>query len=198
VSAVFAAASLVLLALALLLLPSTTWRAAECAFVAVHAVAHGAAARTVTSSRRGSGDATAVHLRAFWLGAALSSASAALRWAEGSLLLPDDPLAFAGLLVSLPLAYAAVAGLIAHDAGRGDDAEPEQRGVEAPITSYAAASFLSVSAGREEADGGKDSNCFNGCDAKISFHHAVDVVFFLELLLQKSVRFSTTLLCFSA
>ncbi|KAL6841170.1 hypothetical protein ACP4OV_029139 [Aristida adscensionis] len=148
-SAVLAAASVVLLALALLLLPSppSPWRAAEAAFLAAHAVAHGAAAWTVASSRRGPGEAAAVHLRAFWLatalGAALSSASAALRWAEGSLLLPDDPLAFAGLLLSLPLAYAAVAGLTGHAAagaaGAGDGAEPD----DTPVTPYAAASLLS-------------------------------------------------------
>ncbi|KAL6650383.1 hypothetical protein ACP70R_009308 [Stipagrostis hirtigluma subsp. patula] len=143
-SAVHAAASVVLLALALLLLPGTPWRAAESAFLAVHAVAHGVAAWTIASSGRGG--PTAVHLRVFWLatalGAALSSASAALRWADGSLLLPDDPLAFAALLVSLPLAYVAVTGFTGRDAGAGDG-EPHRTGADAHVTPYAAASFLS-------------------------------------------------------
>jgi len=110
-SAVIAAASVVLLALAVLLLPSTPWRAAEAAFLAVHAVAHGAAAWTVAASRT---DAHPAHLRVFWLatalGALLFSASAVVRGTDGTLLFPDDAVAVAGLLVSLPLAYAAVTG----------------------------------------------------------------------------------------
>jgi hypothetical protein len=51
---------------------------------------------------------------------------------------------------------------------------------------------------KKKPNGGKDSNRLNGYDAGISFHHAVDAVFFLELLLQGSVRFSPTLHCFSA
>ncbi|XP_062183787.1 ABC transporter C family member 4-like [Phragmites australis] len=150
-SAVFAAASVVLLALALLLLPSTPWRAAESAFLAVHAVAHGAAAWTVASSGRGAGAAPAAaghpaHLRVFWLatalGAALSFASAAVRGADGSLLFPKDVLAFVGLLVALPLAYVAVTGFTGHGAG-ARDVEAEHTSAEVPAAPYAAASFLS-------------------------------------------------------
>jgi ATP-binding cassette, subfamily C (CFTR/MRP), member 1 len=123
-SSVLAASSAVLLVLALQLLPP--W---ESAFLAAHAVAHGAAAWTaVASSGR-----LATHLRSFWLasalGAALASAPAAFR---GALLLPDDALALAAVLVSLPLAYAAVAGRAAP--GGEDDAD---------ATPYAAATFLS-------------------------------------------------------
>ncbi|KAJ1270321.1 hypothetical protein BS78_06G045100 [Paspalum vaginatum] len=150
-STVFAAASVVLLALALLLLPSTPWRAAEAAFLAVHAVAHGAAAWTVASSRRAGAapDAHPAHLRAFWLATALVallfSASAVVRGADGSLLFPDDILALASLLVSLSLAYVAVTGFTGHGAGDGaQEVESEERtGPEAPSSPYAAASFLS-------------------------------------------------------
>ncbi|KAG2565270.1 hypothetical protein PVAP13_7NG063800 [Panicum virgatum] len=148
-SAVFAAASVVLLALALVLLPGTSWRAVELAFLAAHAVAHGVAAWTVSSAVRGAGgDAPAAatppaHLRVFWLvtavGAALFSASAAVRSADSSLVFPDDVLAFASLLVSLPLAYVAVTG---RDAGAGDG-ESDRNGAEALAPPYAAASFLS-------------------------------------------------------
>ncbi|XP_021319777.1 ABC transporter C family member 4 isoform X2 [Sorghum bicolor] len=147
-SAVFAAASAVLLALALLLLPSAPWRAAEGAFLAVHAVAHGVAAWTVAASSRRAG--AAAHLRVFWLatalGAALFAASAVVRGADGSLLFPDDILAFAALLVSLPLPYIAVTtGFTGHGTTRAaQDAEPEHNVPEAPPSSpYAAASFLS-------------------------------------------------------
>ncbi|OEL20416.1 ABC transporter C family member 4 [Dichanthelium oligosanthes] len=152
-SAVFAAASVVLLALALLLQPSTPWRAVELAFLAVHAVAHVVAAWTVVaaSGRGAVGDAPAAaappgHLRVFWLatglGAALSSASAVIRGADDSLLFPDDLLTFAGLLVSLPLVYVASTGFTGHGTGTGD-VEPEHAGEEAPAMPYAAASFLS-------------------------------------------------------
>ncbi|CAL5035561.1 unnamed protein product [Urochloa decumbens] len=152
-SAVLAAASAVLLALALLLLPSgTPWRVAEAAFLAVHTVAHGAAAWAVAASRRAGASWTpAAHVRAFWLatalGAVLFSASAAARGAGGSLLFPDDVLAFAGLLVSLPLAYVAVTGFPSHGTATGDAEPPEHAGGgeenEAPASPYAAASFLS-------------------------------------------------------
>ncbi|TVU18150.1 hypothetical protein EJB05_34227, partial [Eragrostis curvula] len=133
-SAVFAATSVVLLALALALLPATPWRDVECAFLAVHAVTHGAAAWTVAASVE-----CPVHLRSFWVAsalvAALSSASAGLRWADDALLLPNDFLAFAGLLVSLPLAYVAVSG----PRGVAEEGEPAERSA----TPYATASFLS-------------------------------------------------------
>ncbi|TKW03487.1 hypothetical protein SEVIR_7G027800v4 [Setaria viridis] len=147
-SAVLAAASVVLLALAILLLPSTPWRAAEAAFLSVHAVAHGAAAWTVATSRRAGAaqGAHQAHLRVFWLatalGAVLFSASAVVRGADGSLIFPDDVLAFAGLLVSLPLAYVAATGFTGHGTGAGD-CEPEHAGEEAPASPYVAASFLS-------------------------------------------------------
>ncbi|CAN6234387.1 unnamed protein product [Urochloa humidicola] len=147
-SSVFAAASVVLLALVLLVQrpTSTPWRAAaEVAFLAAHAAAHGIAAWTVAASGRG-GDAP-THVRAFWLatalGAALLSSSAAARGAAGgSLIFPDDVLAFAGILVSLPLAYVAVVGFTA---GAGDG-EAEAADQNAAATPYAAASFVSRAA----------------------------------------------------
>ncbi|XP_039819900.1 ABC transporter C family member 4-like [Panicum virgatum] len=148
-SAVIAAASVVLLALAVLLLPSTPWRAAEAAFLAVHAVAHGAAAWTVAASRTAGAAPNAhhAHLRVFWLatalGALLFSASAVVRGAHGSLLFPDDAVAFAGLLVSLPLAYIAVTGFARRGTGAGDVEPGEHGGEEAPASPYVTASFLS-------------------------------------------------------
>ncbi|GJN12103.1 hypothetical protein PR202_ga30352 [Eleusine coracana subsp. coracana] len=149
-SAVLAAASAVLFVLALLRLPPSTlpWRAAESAFLAAHAVAHAAAALTVVVSWRGGADVT-THLRVFWLGsalgAALASASAAARGAAGSLLLPDDALAFTALLLSLPLAYVAVAGTFTprRDASAGEGEAEED---DHATTPYAAASFLSRAA----------------------------------------------------
>ena len=125
-SAVFAAASAVLLALA-----------------------HGVAAWTVVASSRRAGAAPPeAHLRVFWLatalGAALFSASPVVRGAVGSLLFPDDILAFAGLLVSLPLAYIAVTGFTGHGTQAQEEGEPEHAGPEDPPSSpYAAASCLS-------------------------------------------------------
>ncbi|CAD6264199.1 unnamed protein product [Miscanthus lutarioriparius] len=125
-SAVFAAASAVLLALA-----------------------HGVAAWTVVASSRRAGAAPPeAHLRVFWLatalGAALFSASQVVRGAVGSLLFPDDILAFAGLLVSLPLAYIAVTGFTGHGTQAQEEGEPEHAGPEDPPSSpYAAASCLS-------------------------------------------------------
>jgi ATP-binding cassette, subfamily C (CFTR/MRP), member 1 len=154
-SAVFAAASAVLLALAVALLPDTPWRALECAFLAAHAVAHGAVAWAVAASGRGAGAGAAaapavfpVHLRAFWLATALVSAlastSAALRWADDALIFPNDFLAFAGLLVSLPLAYAALTGFTAHGGVVEEGEEERSAGrAEEPVTPYATASFLS-------------------------------------------------------
>jgi ATP-binding cassette subfamily C (CFTR/MRP) protein 1 len=150
-SAVLAAASVVLLVLALLLLPSTPWRAAEAAFLAVHAIAHGAAALTVASTRRAGTVHCAhqAHLRVFWLATALGvvlfSASAVIRGAYDSLVFPEDVVAFAGLLLSLPLAYIAVTGFNGHDTGTGDvePVEPEHAGEEASASPYVAASFLS-------------------------------------------------------
>ncbi|KAF8666092.1 hypothetical protein HU200_053802 [Digitaria exilis] len=151
-SAAFEAASVVLLVLAVLLLPSTPWRAAEAAFLAVHSAAHGAAAWTVAASRRAGVSSPAAHqaahLRVFWLATALVallfSASAAVRGAGGSLLLPDDVLAFAGLLVSLPLAFVAVTGSTSHGSTReGGDDEAEEHAGEEEASPYVAASFLS-------------------------------------------------------
>ena len=90
----------------------------------VHDVGRVAAA---SSRRAGAVAPEAHHLRVFWLatalGAALFSASAVVRGADGWLLFPDDILAFAGLLVSLPLAYVAVTGFNGHGT-REQDPEP--------------------------------------------------------------------------
>nr|CAB3486518.1 unnamed protein product [Digitaria exilis] len=151
-SSVFAAGSVVLLVLILLLLPLTTpWRVVEPAFLISHALAHAVAAWTVVSSRRAAPSSPpAKHLRVFWLAtalcAALSSASAATRLADASLILPDDVISFAALLLSLPLSYVAVAGFTTgHDASEGGDGETNHHiGDEAhDATPYAAASLLS-------------------------------------------------------
>ncbi|GJN19354.1 hypothetical protein PR202_gb06621 [Eleusine coracana subsp. coracana] len=143
-SAVFSAASVVLLALALLLRSSEPWRAVESAFLAVHAAAHGTAAWTVASSERGGGGVPA-HLRVFWiataLGGALLAASAAVPGGEGSplLLYPDDVVAFGYLLLSLPLAYVAATGFFEFE---GEDNHDGTR--HAPVPPYESASLLSL------------------------------------------------------
>ncbi|KAK8448521.1 hypothetical protein SEVIR_7G027200v4 [Setaria viridis] len=144
VSAVQAAAAVVLLVLALLRLRGrTAWLAAECAFLAAHAVAHIAAAGVVAAERKPGAAALVVHplhLRLFWLGtaafAALFSGCAAARYAAGDPLLPDDPLAFAWLALSLPLLYFSVTGSTGLGAGGGHAAEAE--------VTYATASWLSL------------------------------------------------------
>uniref|UniRef100_A0A0D9W2Q4 ABC transporter C family member 13 n=1 Tax=Leersia perrieri TaxID=77586 RepID=A0A0D9W2Q4_9ORYZ len=146
-SGVFAAASAVLLVLAVFLLPNTAWRVGESAFLAAHLAAHAVAAWTVVASGRGGdGAALPLRLRVFWvvtaLVAALVSASAVFRWSDGSLLLPDDPLAFAGLALSLPLVYVAVTGDAADS--RGGEPTHDDANAAAPArTPYDAASWLS-------------------------------------------------------
>ncbi|XP_020188253.1 ABC transporter C family member 4 [Aegilops tauschii subsp. strangulata] len=151
-SVVTAAASAVLLVLAIFLLPAagtTPWRVVECAFLVAHFAAHAVAAWTVLAlAKRASVAATAHpwHLRVFWiataLGAALFSVSAAVRCADGSPLLPDDVLAFAGLLVSLPLAYIAITTCTA-PARDQEDEQDQNPSAAAAATPYVTASFLS-------------------------------------------------------
>ncbi|TVU00075.1 hypothetical protein EJB05_54519, partial [Eragrostis curvula] len=145
-----AAAALVLLVLALLRLRGerdAAWVAAECAFLAAHAVAHLAAAGLVAAENKGGAETRAVHhpvhLRVFWLGtgalAALVSGCAAARFAAGQPVLPDDPLAFAWLALSLPLLYFAVTGgstISSVAAAAATEAEEEP--------TYATASWLSL------------------------------------------------------
>ncbi|XP_044973529.1 ABC transporter C family member 14-like [Hordeum vulgare subsp. vulgare] len=146
-SAVFAAASAVLLAIAAFLLPAETpWRYAEFAFLATHCAAHAVAAWTVlAASRKPAAARPPRHLRVFWIATALSaalfSASAAIRCAAGGPVLPDDVLAFAGLLLSLPLAYVAVTTTCTlRDEADERDQNPS---AAAAATPYATASFLS-------------------------------------------------------
>ncbi|KAL6841171.1 hypothetical protein ACP4OV_029140 [Aristida adscensionis] len=153
--AVHAAAALVLLALALPRLvrgrsATPAWAAAECAFLAAHAVAHLAAAWVVAAEKKNTAAAARgvhvhpLHLRLFWLGtaglAALASGCAAARCAAAAPLLPDDPLAFAWLALSLPLLYFAIA------ASTGlADASPDHPVAAAEETeTYATASWLSL------------------------------------------------------
>ncbi|XP_020188261.1 ABC transporter C family member 4-like [Aegilops tauschii subsp. strangulata] len=110
----------------------------ESAFLAVHFAAHAAAAWTVIASAAAA--AHPPHLRVFWI-ATLFSASAAVRCADGSPLLPDDVLAFAGLLLSLPLAYIAITTCTARDEQGEQDQNPSA--AAATTTPYVTASFLS-------------------------------------------------------
>ncbi|XP_037475430.1 ABC transporter C family member 4-like [Triticum dicoccoides] len=150
-SSALAAASLVLLALAFLLLPakgySSDWTALQRAFLAAQLLAHLAAAGTVAAEKPGAARAHPTHLRLFWLAtallAALFSGSAAARFVAGQPVLPDDPIAFAGLVLSLPLLYFAVDG----SSGLGEAAatsEEEPSGASEAATSYATASWLSL------------------------------------------------------
>uniref|UniRef100_A0A0E0GY00 ABC transporter C family member 13 n=1 Tax=Oryza nivara TaxID=4536 RepID=A0A0E0GY00_ORYNI len=146
-SGVFAAASAILLALALFLLPNTVWRVWESAFLAVHFVAHAVAAWTIASRRGAAGGALPLQLRVFWvvtaLVGALFSASAAVRWAEDSLLFPDDPLAFAGLALSLPLVYVAITASSGEVACTCEREPADVTTAAEPSTPYDAASWLS-------------------------------------------------------
>nr|CAB3483987.1 unnamed protein product [Digitaria exilis] len=160
--AVQAAASVVLLVVALLGLRrrrASAWLAAECAFLAAHAVAHLAAAGVVAAEKKQETAEHAlvtqahhpVHLRLFWLGtaalAALFSGGAAARYAAGDPILPDDPLAFAWLALSLPLLYFFVTGdtgLAAVDAAaNGVPSDGDQAAAAAEVT-YATASWVSL------------------------------------------------------
>ncbi|SPT16941.1 unnamed protein product [Triticum aestivum] len=127
------------------------WAALQRAFLAAHLLAHLAAAGTVAAEKAGAAPASAhpPHLRAFWLGtallAALFSGSAAARFVAGEPVLPDDPIAFAGLLLSLPLLYFAVDGSsgLAESAATSTT-EEEPSGASEAATSYATASWLSL------------------------------------------------------
>nr|CAB3486519.1 unnamed protein product [Digitaria exilis] len=160
--AVQAAAAVVLLVLALLGLRgrrASAWLAAECAFLAAHAVAHLAAAGVVAAEKKHETAEHArvtqahhpVHLRIFWLGtaafAALFSGCAAARYAAGDPILPDDPLAFAWLALSLALFYFSVTGstgLAAVDAAaNGVPSDGDQAAAAAEVT-YATASWVSL------------------------------------------------------
>ncbi|VAH40989.1 unnamed protein product [Triticum turgidum subsp. durum] len=150
-SSALAAASFVLLALAFLLLPASgeaDWAALQRAFLAAHLLAHLAAAGTVAAEKA---RAHPRHLRAFWLATALLatlfSGSAAARFVAGEPVLPDDPIAFAGLLLSLPLLYFAVdgsSGLAESAAATSTTEEEEPGGASEAATSYATASWLSL------------------------------------------------------
>ncbi|CAL5018224.1 unnamed protein product [Urochloa decumbens] len=157
-SAVQAAGAVALLVLALLRLRGpAAWRAAESAFLAAHAAAHLAAAGVVAAERARQVVETApvarhpLHLRLFWLGtgafAALFSGCAAARYAAGDPLIPDDPLAFAWMALSLPLLYLSVTGLGAVDgaaAANGVSAEGGHAAAGAAEVTYATASWLSL------------------------------------------------------
>ncbi|KAL6650385.1 hypothetical protein ACP70R_009310 [Stipagrostis hirtigluma subsp. patula] len=144
VCAIHAAAALVLAVLRLVPGQSTTaWAAAECAFLAVHAVAHLASAGVVAAEKKAARGVHPVHLRLFWLGtaalAALASGCAAARYAAGEPLLPDDPLTFAWLALSLPLLYFSITG----STGLGDATYSDHAAAAAEET-YATASWLSL------------------------------------------------------
>ncbi|KAM0850576.1 hypothetical protein ACQ4PT_052987 [Festuca glaucescens] len=145
-SAVTSAASTVLLALAAFLLQPAAWRTAECAFLAAHSAAHAVAAWTVASSDKRAAHPPP-HLRVFWiataLGAALLSASTAIRFSAHSPLFPDDVLALPAFLTSLPLAFIAVTACTS----RNEGAEQEDQNPSEPTaTPYVTASLLSRAA----------------------------------------------------
>ncbi|WVZ84039.1 hypothetical protein U9M48_031117, partial [Paspalum notatum var. saurae] len=152
VSSANAAAPIVLLVLALLrprLHAAPAWVAVERGFLAAHALANLAAAGAVVSTGKKRDGASAhhpAHIRLFWLGtaalAALFSGCAAARFAAGQPLLPDDPLVFAWLALSLPLLYFSVTG------STGASSGGEGRAAAAAATkeeeTYATASWLSL------------------------------------------------------
>ncbi|KAK3145251.1 hypothetical protein QOZ80_4AG0326240 [Eleusine coracana subsp. coracana] len=137
VSGVQSAAALVLLVLAVLRIRGTApWAAAECASLAAHAVAHLAVAWIVAAEKKKV--AHPAHLRLFWLCtgilAAVFSGCAAARFAAGEPVLPDDPLAFAWLALSLPLLYFSLVTTTAAESANTGGTEQ----------TYATASWLSL------------------------------------------------------
>ncbi|XP_020101725.1 ABC transporter C family member 14-like isoform X1 [Ananas comosus] len=123
-----------LLVLALLRLRprSDHWAAVECALLALHFLAHLAAAAALIIHRR---NLTSATIRVFWIAtfgvAALFAAAAALRFCNAAAILPDDAASLAFLAAAAPLLFFAVSGDAESAAGAGD------------VTPYAAASLLS-------------------------------------------------------
>jgi len=156
-SAVQAAAALVLLLLLALLRRSGRTTAglvvAECAFLAAHAVAHLAAAAWLVAAEKNTAAGAPpparhhpLYLRLFWLAtpafAAVFAGCAAARYAAAEPLVPDDPLAFAWLALSLPLLYFSATGSTGLVVDSGSDGDG--RAAAVAEETYATASWLSL------------------------------------------------------
>jgi hypothetical protein len=153
-SAVALAASAALAAFyaVLLVLSASAARGAgEAAFLALQCAA--AAAAAVTHGRRAGAAAHPLELRLYWLAApaltALLAASAVARLASGGGTLPDDALAVAALVLSLPLPLLAVSGatgMVSSSRPAGERMEDDEEGSKSSdknVTPYATASWLS-------------------------------------------------------
>ncbi|XP_062210491.1 ABC transporter C family member 14-like [Phragmites australis] len=123
----------------------------EAVFLALQFGAHLAAAALVAHERRFRATAHPLTLRLYWLAApaliALLAASAVARIASGTTALPDDALALAALVLSLPLPLLAVSGatgitVVAAAAGLGDE-EADPSKADRNVTPYATASWAS-------------------------------------------------------
>ncbi|KAJ1270320.1 hypothetical protein BS78_06G045000 [Paspalum vaginatum] len=151
VSSAHAAAPIVLLLLALLRPrqhAAPAWVAVERGFLAAHALAHLAAAGAVVAAEE-KGEGASARLRLFWLGttalAALFSGCAAARYAAGQPLLPDDPLVFAWLALSLPLLYFSATSSTGLATGASSDGDGRASAAAAgEDETYATASWLSL------------------------------------------------------
>ncbi|VAI23968.1 unnamed protein product [Triticum turgidum subsp. durum] len=127
--------------------------AQEAAFLALQCAAHLAAAALVGHEKRFRAAAHPLTLRLFWLAAsaltALLAGAAVARLASGAGALPDDALAIAALVLSLPLPVVAVLGATgisvkeqADDNDRSEE-EEEEASKEKNTTPYASASWPS-------------------------------------------------------
>ncbi|GJN05283.1 hypothetical protein PR202_ga22901 [Eleusine coracana subsp. coracana] len=126
----------------LLILSAVTRRdGTEAAFLALQCLAHGAAAGVVARQRRSRAPTHPLTLRLYWLAApALTALLAA-----STTTLPDDALAVAALVLSLPLPLLAVSGatgitttIPTRRSGEDDDEEKNKN-----VTQYATASWAS-------------------------------------------------------
>ncbi|XP_062198470.1 ABC transporter C family member 14-like isoform X2 [Phragmites australis] len=130
-------------------------KALEVVFLALQLAAHLAAAAVVAHEKRLRAAAHPLALRLFWLAApaltAFLAASAVARLALGAAGLPDDALAVAALVLSLPLPLLAVSGatgitVMASDvaAAGPEDEEADASKSDKTVTPYATASWASL------------------------------------------------------
>ncbi|GJN31916.1 hypothetical protein PR202_gb20371 [Eleusine coracana subsp. coracana] len=137
----------------LLLLSAVTRRdGTEAAFLALQCLAHGAAAGVVAHEKRSRAATHPLTLRLYWLVApALTALLAVIRLVASTtaaMLLPDDALAVAALVLSLPLPLLAISGATgitttSVSAATRQSGEEEEDEVNKNVTPYATASWAS-------------------------------------------------------
>jgi ATP-binding cassette subfamily C (CFTR/MRP) protein 1 len=126
----------------------------EAVFLALQFAAHLAAAALVAHEKRFRAAAHPLTLRLFWLASSaltlLLAGAALARLASGAAALPDDALAIAALVLSLPLPVLSISGATgitavapSAEAETDDDQAPDAVSKEKNVTPYASASWLS-------------------------------------------------------